>query len=160
MSRLVVVAVILLLAACAVAGILRGRTLQGVVEFTVTSDTTGDSTIASGWVELKDGEIGDYRSMMARVVVSGPYGGTTGMGNADSAIIGLYSVWGTDTVLVAVDTNASFPVTIRKMLPYAAGNDTILKDKFLFKYNLWDTCSDTVADHVYKINYDIRLEAN
>lgn len=145
---------------CLMTGILYAtgefKRIQGGQMKSATTDTTtamfavGDSVIF--------GNVDGYRTLQGYIIVQPALETDAGFGNSDSGYIWLYtSKPGFGRKLLAVDTNASLPISLTVTVPQATG-DTLLMDNLYLLYRLTDTLNQRVANVKYPIYWDLKLK--
>lgn len=158
MKRIIVLIVLMLAVTAWADPRFNHKQIQGNQTLTVATDSTGDSTYASGSANLVDNSLEGFKGMMAKIVLRGPISAYAGIGNQDSGWIWLRTYFAGDTFLLDSAVANSIPVTLRYELPAAAGTDTLLKDYLIVDWAIFDSLGDTTLAVKYDISWDINLK--
>lgn len=163
MKRLILVGLLVLLLAAVVWADPRknNKKIQGHQVVFVETDSTGDSTYASGNVNLVTPDVEGFRSIMATVTLRGPISAYPGVGNQDSGWVWLRAHWAGESVVLDSTVANSIPVTLRYVLsssPDTLGGDTLLKDYLSVSWAIFDSIGDTTVSVRYDISWDINLK--
>ena len=131
--------------------------------YTQTNVTSYSAIQDTAWVGgLANSGIA-YDGIIFRAIIDSIPTANQGMGLSDSGYIWLYTTFADEWHLIAVDTQASLPCTLRYVQekPYAGGSfpftDTLLKEELLVVWRIADSASDTTATLPYEIQIDYIL---
>ena len=114
-----------------------------------TTDTISIDNFAKGGSHVN--------SMYGIFVIEPSYITTQGIGLSDSVYIRIYTDFWGEYFLLAQDSAASFPCTVRVAIPEAAGTDTLFKEHLNIIWTVMDTATDTTATVPYKLKWQYNL---
>lgn len=137
----------------------------GIWFFAVYTDTAQDTTHGADSVSSWSTDSGTvsldksrgFKHLDGRIVIGASPSDYAGLGNADSAIVTIYSVGPTGRYIIKVDTCPQVPCTCDVMLHSNVG-DTTLRRQIEFHWYVDDSVTDTTMTIYHPTWWDLQLK--
>lgn len=156
MKRFFLLLVVVLLVAATMYAASDNRKHRGVEQIGVTTDSLGDSTIATGsfGAFTTDG----YNTLQSEIIIGNAKPAYAGLGVSDSGIIFLYThTEHGANVLIDSTSKGSLPCTLSTIVHSNVG-DTLIREYLEIEFAIHDTLGDSLIAVNYPITYSIKLK--
>lgn len=127
----------------------------GTLSAVVTTDGAGDSTFASGTFSVANTQ--GFRTLQFKAKLDDAVPAYGGLGKSDSGWLWLYSVLGSERVLIDSAVSAGLPCSLLVNLHSNVG-DTLLRNLLDLDWQVYDSLGDSSFDATYPVRFNLKLK--